>query len=258
MGLKIAVAGKGGAGKTTVCAMLAGVLARAGRKVLLVDLDSNPSLASAVGVPADRARPLVHRADLVAERTAGAGSPGGYFVLNPVVSDIAEKHAIPCGPNLFLLPVGTIESAGEGCFCPQAALVRALISRLVLAEAESVVLDLEAGLEPFGRSVAEGLDLLLVVVEPGMRAVETAARIAGLARATDIRRLGFVANKVRPENASVLAGKMAAAGLPVDVRLEYNPALASLDLEGRSIIDCTDDDFERQALGLLRRCDAER
>ncbi|MBI5905383.1 MAG: FAD-dependent oxidoreductase, partial [Deltaproteobacteria bacterium] len=162
-GLKIAVGGKGGAGKTTVCALLAGILARAGHTVLLVDLDSDPNLASALGFPPDAALPIVHRRELIAERTGSAGEPGGMFVMNPGVSDIAERFALKRTEKVFLLPVGTIETGGEGCFCPQAAFAKALLRKLSLSRDESLVLDLEAGLESFGRALVEGLDLLLIV-----------------------------------------------------------------------------------------------
>ena len=251
MGLKVAVAGKGGSGKTTVSALLSSLLARSGEKVLLVDLDSDPNLASAVGVDARQARPLVHRGDLVAERTGSSGQPGGFFILNPTVSDLVDRFAIPCAGGIALLPVGTIENAGEGCFCPQAAFVKALVRRIVLAEGESVVLDLEAGLEPFGRSAVEGMDLLLVVVEPGMRSVETAKRIATLSAGLGIRRIGIVANKVHPGNLPALEERLREAGLPVDVRLGFSDALASRDLAGASILDCGDSGFESDVVRLL-------
>src|SRR4030066_205659 len=83
MGLKIAVAGKGGSGKTTVSVLLAKILAEDGQKVLLVDLDSDPNLANALGIPSGGAPPLVERRDLIAERTGSPRTPGGTLLLNP-------------------------------------------------------------------------------------------------------------------------------------------------------------------------------
>ncbi|MBI5342281.1 MAG: AAA family ATPase [Deltaproteobacteria bacterium] len=134
MGLKIAVAGKGGSGKTTVAVLLAKILSEDRRKVLLVDLDSDPNLASALGIPAGGAPPLVHRKELVAERTGSTGEPGGMFLLNPRVGDLIDAHAMRLSDRVSLLPVGTIESAGEGCFCPQTAFVRALLRQLAHPE----------------------------------------------------------------------------------------------------------------------------
>ncbi len=251
MGLKIAVAGKGGSGKTTVCALLGRILAEAGQTVLLVDLDSDPNLAGAVGVPAASALPLVHRRELIAERTGSEGTPGGMFLLNPNVSDIAARYAVRAADRLFLLPVGTIEAAGEGCFCPQTAFVRALIRRLVLGAGESLVLDLEAGLESFGRSAVEGLDLLLAVVEPGMRSVETARRILAMAPALGVRSARVVGNKIRPPDRRRLEDRLAGAGLRLDLILSHDGELLRRDLAGEPVLDHRDEAFERGVAGLL-------
>ncbi|MGE5698797.1 MAG: AAA family ATPase [Deltaproteobacteria bacterium] len=251
MGLKIAVAGKGGSGKTTVSVLLSKILSDDGQKVLLVDLDSDPNLANALGVPSGSAIPLVKRADLIAERTGSTGEPGGMFILNPKVSDIAATHALKCHGGVSLLPIGTIESAGEGCFCPQTAFVRALVRRLVLAKDESVILDLEAGLEAFGRAAVEGLDLLLIIVEAGMRSVETAKRILAMVPALGIRNARIVANKVRPASLPALRRQLSGEGLSADVVLAYSDELALRDLEGRSVFDYVDKDFEGAARAIL-------
>jgi CO dehydrogenase maturation factor len=247
MGLKIAVAGKGGSGKTTISVLLAKILSEDGQKVLLVDLDSDPNLANALGVPAGAASPLVHRKELVAERTGSTGEPGGMFLLNPSVVDLIESHALKVTDRVSLLPVGTIESAGEGCFCPQTAFVRALVSKVVLGKDESVILDLEAGLEAFGRAVVEGLDLLLIVVEPGMRSVETAKRILRMLPDLGIRSARIVANKVRPGNLALLARQLSENGLSADIVLAYSDELVARDLDGRSVFDYLDSRFEEEA-----------
>lgn len=252
MGLKIAVAGKGGAGKTTVCVLLAGILSRAGQRVLLVDLDSDPNLAAALGLPPDAALPIVRRGELIAERTGSAGGPGGLFRLNPDVSDIAEKFAVARTERVFLLPVGTIEAGGEGCFCPQAAFVKSLLRRVILREDDSLVLDLEAGLESLGRAVVEGLDALWIVVEPGMRSLDTARRILAMGASLGVRTIRVVANKVRPENREALERAMREAGIPLDLILSHHEELARRDLEGAGVFDFTDPVFERDAVPALR------
>jgi CO dehydrogenase maturation factor len=243
VGLRIAVAGKGGSGKTTVSVLLGRVLSEEGHAVLLVDLDSDPNLASALGMR-DGPAPLVRRKDLVAERTGATGEQGGMFVLNPDVSDLIGSHALRFSERISLLSVGAIEKAGEGCFCPQTAFVRALIGRLVLRSNESMVLDLEAGLEAFGRSAVEGLDLLLVVIEAGMRSAETARRILAMVPATGIRNVRVVANKVRPGTLETLRRRLAEHGVPVDLVLAYSEELERRDLEGRSVFDHSDPGFD--------------
>jgi CO dehydrogenase maturation factor len=251
VGLKVAVAGKGGSGKTTVAVLLAGALSRAGGKVLLVDLDSDPNLAQALGIPAESAVPLVSRKDLVAERTGSTGEPGGMFLLNPRVSDIAGTYALSAGGGIHLLPVGTVEAAGEGCFCPQTAFVKTLVGRLVLERDENVVLDLEAGLEAFGRSAVEALDLLVVVVEPGMRSVDTARRILSLAPTAGVANVAIVANKAGPGDREALARRLSEAGMTPDAWLAHAPELARRDLAGEPILDYVDAGFEASARRLL-------
>ena len=252
MGLRIAVGGKGGAGKTTVCALLAGILSRAGHKVLLVDLDSDPNLAAALGFPPGTALPIVHRKELIAERTGSTGEPGEMFLLNPNVSDIAERFALRRTETVYLLPIGTIEAAGEGCFCPQSAFVKALLRRLILGKGEDLILDLEAGLESFGRAVVEGLDLLWIVIEPGMRSVETARRILKMSSSLGVRNVRVVANKVRAESRDVLSQAMREAGIPMDLVLPFREELARRDLEGAGVFDFEDPVFEEEALRAIR------
>ncbi len=250
MGLRIAVAGKGGSGKTTVSVLLAKALADTGARVLLVDLDSDPNLAGALGLPP--ASPLVRRKDLVAERTGSGGEPGGMFILNPRVADLIGTQAVRCTDRIALLSVGAIENAGEGCYCPQTAFVRSLVHSLVLEKEESVILDLEAGLEAFGRAAVEGLDLLLVVVEPGMRSLETAGRILRMVPGLGIRNARIVANKVREGNSDSFSRRLKEEGLAADVTLAYSEELSGRDLEGRSILDYTDSTFEGGILKIVR------
>jgi CO dehydrogenase maturation factor len=174
------------------------------------------------------------------------------FLLNPRVSDIVEKFALKRTERIFLLPVGTIEMAGEGCFCPQAAFVKALVRRLVLDDGESLLLDLEAGLESFGRSVVEGLDLLLIVVEPGMRSLDTARRILAMASSLGVRAIRVVANKVRPENIETLRDRMRENGVPLDLTLPYREEFARRDLDGTGVFDFADPVFEADALRMLQ------
>lgn len=244
MGLRIAVAGKGGSGKTTVSVLLAKVLSGDGARVLLVDLDSDPNLASALGLPSPA--PLVRRKDLVAERTGSTGEPGGMFILNPRVADLVGSQAVRCTDRIALLSVGAIENAGEGCYCPQTAFVRSLVQSLALEKEDTVILDLEAGLEAFGRSAVEGLDLLLIVVEPGMRSVETAKRILRMVPPLGIRNTRIVGNKVRPEILEPFRRMLEKEGLAADIVLPHNGRIALRDLEGRSLLSLTDPSIENE------------
>jgi CO dehydrogenase maturation factor len=94
-----------------------------------------------------------------------------------------------------LLVLGAVERAAGGCACPESVLLKSLVSHLVLHQGEVVILDMEAGIEHLGRGTAMGVDLMLTVVEPGQRSVETAARVRQMSTDLGIDRFGVVLNK---------------------------------------------------------------
>ncbi len=147
---KIAVAGKGGVGKTTFSALLAYSLVAAGETVYAIDADPNPTLGQALGFPEEllaKLIPIIAMKDLVEERTgARPGESGAYFRLNPRVDDIPERFAVS-HRGIRLLQMGSVKGAGAGCVCPENSMVKALVTHLVLRERETVLLDMVAGLD---------------------------------------------------------------------------------------------------------------
>ena len=197
--MKIAIAGKGGVGKTTLSAALARLYRDEGRNVLAIDADSNPNLAAALGIPVQGITPLSEQKDLVEERTkAKLGGFGTIFKLNPRVDDIAQKYAVE-HENIKLLIMGTVKLGESGCACPANVLVKSLLTHLLLTEKDVVICDMEAGVEHLGRGTAKAVDAMIVVVEPGRRSVETANHIYELAQHLGVTRVYTVGNKVRTE-----------------------------------------------------------
>ncbi|GAB4246072.1 MAG: carbon monoxide dehydrogenase accessory protein CooC [Thermoleophilia bacterium] len=230
--MKLAVTGKGGVGKTTLAGTMARVLAEQGYKVLAVDADPDANLASALGIPADVAReivPIAEMKDLIAERTgAEPGSMGGFFKINPRVDDIPDELSVRLD-GIRLMVMGTVKEGAGGCVCPESVLLRSLIRHLLLRRKEAVVLDMEAGIEHLGRGTAEGVDAMLVVVEPGARSARTAGAIRRLAEDIGVRNLFVVLNKVPPEDLeSVLA---LLEGYEVLGSLPYSDEVRRADLE---------------------------
>ncbi len=139
--MKIAVSGKGGVGKTTLSAMLAGTLALRGRRVIAIDADPDANLASALGVaPGEQPTPVAEMRELIAQRTGATDGYGGYFKLNPKVDDIPETYARQIG-SIRLLVLGGISRGGGGCLCPASALVKALVTHLVLGKGDAIGMD---------------------------------------------------------------------------------------------------------------------
>lgn len=199
--MKIAVAGKGGVGKTLISGTLARFYARSGYRVLAVDADPAMNLAYAIGIPFEASSkiiPIAENTALIEERTgAKPGSAFGiFFSLTPTVDDIADKYGVIGPDGVRLLVMGTIRSGGSGCSCPANSLVSALIRHITLRKGDIVVMDMEAGLEHLGRATARGFDALLCVVEPSAPSIETAIRIRDLAYDINIRRVIFVGNKI--------------------------------------------------------------
>jgi CO dehydrogenase maturation factor len=128
-GVKIAIGGKGGVGKTTVCAVWAQLLAGDGFDVLAIDADPNTNLASALGIVSEQSpEPLINMKELIAERTGTTkDAVGAYFKLNPKVSDLPEKYSLEVN-GLKLLVLGGITQAGAGCACPEGAFLKALLT----------------------------------------------------------------------------------------------------------------------------------
>lgn len=238
MGLKIAVAGKGGVGKTTLVGALARLWARDGLKVIAVDADPAAHLHMILEIPSESVpMPISSELDLIEERTGarpGAKS-GPFFRLNPRVDDIPEKYSKVGADGVRLLVLGTIRSAGSGCFCPENAILRGLLEHVILEKDEAVLVDMEAGLEQFGRSTCRGVDLMLVVVEPGVKSVDTASRIIELSREMGVKRIAIVANRVRNTAEREAVVKMLdLRSLELTHSIPYSSALAKAEMLGIS------------------------
>lgn len=206
--MKIALAGKGGAGKTTIAAWLGDHLARTGKNVWLVDADTALSLGQASGLdPAKLPVPLAAREDLVRQRIGQ-----GMLHLTPEVADLPEALSVPLplgGPacpnggghpgcttgEKRLLVMGTVPGAGGGCACAANTLLKAVLAELVLARDEWVLVDLEAGVEHLGRGTVASVDALIVVSEPSLRALSTGAEVARMARDLGIPRQVLALNR---------------------------------------------------------------
>ena len=240
--MKVAVAGKGGVGKTTISGVLARLMARRGSKVLAIDADPAMNLWVSLGIPKEALAniiPLSENEDLIEERTgARPGSIGAVFSLTPKVSDIAEKYGIKGPDGVTLLVLGTVKAAGGGCMCPANALLKALLRHLLLDRKDVVIVDMEAGLEHLGRGVVKGVDALLAVVEPSYRAIETAAKVKKLAQDLGVKRIYAVGNKIgRAEEELFIRRETEKAGLDLLAAIPLDQAVPQAELAGLSPID---------------------
>ncbi len=240
-GQRILVAGKGGVGKTTLSAALCLLGAAEGRRVLAVDQDAQQNLAYSLGYPPEKAsmlRPITQELDYVEEKVGArpGGGWGGIIGLNPDVSDVAERFGVRIKDNLHLLVMGGVVQASTGCLCPENSMLGALVRFLNSREDDLIVMDAQAGLEPFGRTVAEGFGTALVVSEPTFNSLQVAARVERLSRELGMKRVDLVLNKCHGKEDLDKVGRYIPEAafdhvheLPLDpVVLEYEPDVSRI------------------------------
>ena len=242
--MKIAVTGKGGVGKTTFAATLARLYAAEGRPVLAADVDPDANLGLALGFDEetlDSIVPISKMRKLVEERT-GANANNQFYHLNPKVDDIPDKYGKVCN-GVRLLVLGTVETGGGGCVCPEHVMLKRIINNLVLRREDVVILDMEAGLEHLGRGTTEGVDAFIVVIEPGARSVQTYKNVSDLG----VSQVKVVANKVRnEEDEAFILDRIPQEDLLG--MIHYNTEVIDADRQGKSPYD-----FSEAVTGEIRK-----
>lgn len=233
--MKIAVTGKGGVGKTTVAAALCFAFAEKGYTVVAIDADPDANLASALGIPAEiHPTPISALPDLIEERTgARPGTSGGLFKLNPKVDDLPEKLWVEHN-GIRLMVMGAVKKGGGGCVCPESILLKSLVQHLLLYRKEVVIMDMEAGVEHLGRATAQAVNHFMVVLEPGMRSIETARQIRKLAHDIGISSVYGIGNKIRRQSDRDFF-REAADDIPMLAYIDYDEQIIESDLTRRSI-----------------------
>ncbi len=239
--MKIAISGKGGVGKTLLAALLAGTFAESGYSVIAIDADPDANLASMLGFPdADKVTPISEMKELIEERTeTKSGQAGLYFKINPRVDDIPEKYSVK-HDGMRLLVMGSVKKGGTGCYCPENALLSALLAHLLIARDEVVILDMAAGIEHLGRGTASAVDKLIVVVEPGKGSIETAYRIEKLANDIGLKNIALVGNKIHSQSerefiTSRLKGFNFLGFIP------YDQAVVQAEIDNLPLLDASQD-----------------
>lgn len=238
--MKLAISGKGGVGKTTISALIASALKANGHRVIAIDADPDSNLLACMGYPRpESVRPLVEMKDLIEERTGvKPGTVGGMFKLNPRVDDIPDRYAVDIN-GIKVLVAGTVKKGGSGCYCPENAFVRTLVSHLLLDKDMALVLDMEAGVEHLGRGTIEAVDRLLVVVEPGRRSVETALRIKKMAGDIGLKRINAIGNKIRSKSDKAFL-KKTLSDIEFVGFVPYDESLHDAEIDGKSVVGASE------------------
>ena len=237
--MKIAISGKGGVGKTLLAALLSKMFAESGSSVIAIDADPDANLAATLGFPhPEEITPISELSALIEERTGvKPGQAGTFFKLNPKVDDLPENYSVKLD-GIRLMAMGRIKRGGTGCYCPEGALLQALLTHLLVQRDEVVILDMEAGIEHLARGTAKAVDKLIVVVEPGRRSIETALNISKLAQDLGLPNIAVVGNKLQNESekefiVSNLPGFEFLGFIP------YDQAIVEADLANLPLLDAS-------------------
>ena len=241
---KIAVCGKGGSGKSVVARLLADGLRERGHRVLVVDADeSNTGLHRMLGFenpPSPIIGLLGGKQKLEEEIEARIRAGESEMTLDLMreempVANIPPEYIMETD-GIKLVTIGKIMMALEGCACPMGIVSRSFLKKLRLEPDEVAVVDLEAGVEHFGRGVETSIDCVLVIVEPSIDSLEIAERISQLSSQIEIADVWVVLNKITSEEiAARLTDYLDKRDIGIIGAIHQDPEIFESCLEGRPL-----------------------
>ncbi|HHW43307.1 AAA family ATPase [Desulfofundulus thermobenzoicus] len=235
MAFTIAIAGKGGTGKTTLAALIIRQLIRSGKgPVLAVDADANANLNEALGIEVeDTIAELMARVNNNLEPLP-AGMTKDQYVAFRVHQSLAE------GDDVDLLVMGGPE--GPGCYCYVNNLVRGFMQELS-QNYPYVVMDNEAGLEHLSRRTTQNVDVLFVSSDASARGIRSAGRVKELVEslALEIKKLYLVVTRVNNDSIAALQDEIQRTGLELIGTIPNDQQVFEYDLRGKPLVELPDD-----------------
>jgi CO dehydrogenase maturation factor len=231
----IAIAGKGGTGKTTVAALLIKFISQKGL-VLAVDADPSTNLNQALGLPLEESRTVGGIREKMAEDISkgrlSPTIPKQEYLFGKIVESLAESKGFD------LLAMGRPE--GPGCYCAPNEFLRVSLDKLVKDyKYNYIVMDCEAGMEHISRQTTKDVDVLLIMSDPTIKGVITATRMKKLIDElrTKVGKIGFIINRVRGELSPEIKKTIEESGLQVIAMIPEEPDMAGLEMNGRPVTE---------------------
>lgn len=231
----IAIAGKGGTGKTSVASLLIKFLSQKGL-VLAVDADPSTNLNQALGLPLDDSKTVGRiREKMTEDVSKGRFSPSiskPEYLFSKIVESLAESKGFD------LLAMGRPE--GPGCYCASNEFLRAALDKLVKDyKYNYIVMDCEAGMEHISRQTTRDVDVLLIMSDPTIRGVTVAARMKDLIGElrSNVGKVELIVNRVKGELSPEIKKIIDEFGLQVIALIPEDPDIAGLEMKGRPVTE---------------------
>ncbi len=224
----IAVAGKGGTGKTTLSGLLIRTLVqRKGGKILAIDADPSSNLHLVLGMP------LPQTVGDIREDARSGVAPGQT---RQDFLSYAVRMALEEGDDFDFLAMGRPE--GQGCYCAANHMLRSIMDGINNGY-DWVVMDNEAGMEHLSRRTTRDVDHLLLVSDASLRGLVAAETMVGLSKELEInvRHAYLVINRVQGELSPALRAKAETLGVPLLETLPYDPQVVEFDSQGRPLVE---------------------
>lgn len=235
---KMAVCGKGGTGKSTLTALLADVLRREGYTVLVIDSDeSNLGLSRLLGLETP-STPLI---SLLERFSMGDRKPDASWLEAARISlESIPREFIVSAPRMKFLTVGKIIDPFQGCACQMADLARDFVQKIALGIKEIMLIDMEAGIESFGRGIERGVDTVLTIVEPSFDSLALAEKIRYMAEGIGISAIQAILNKIpSPETEEKLREELENKQMKVAGAVYLDPQISQAGFTGKKLPDNT-------------------
>lgn len=245
MAFVIALAGKGGTGKTTIAGLTVRyIIARKKMPVLAVDADSNSCLNEVLGVDVHATIGKLREESLQTIRS-GADRPGGMSMEQ--IFDYQVQQSLIESKGFDLMVMG--RSEGPGCYCAANNIIRKYTDKLSETY-PYVVIDNEAGMEHLSRRTTHKVNLLLIVSDPSVRGIQTAKRINGLIDELqlEIDRRVVIINRVSGNEGAELKNLAEEAGLQVVGFIPQDEEIFTFDLQGKPIFQLPDNSMAVKGL----------
>lgn len=246
MTVQIAVAGKGGTGKTSFCALLIRYLIEKKKTpVLAVDADANANLNEALGLKIESETV----SELIAKTKEIRGIPEGMS--QEVYIEYKLNAALSEGKNVDLLVMGGPE--GPGCFCFPNNILRKYLDKLTKGY-KYIVMDNEAGLEHISRRTTQDVDFLFVISDNSARSVRSAGRVNELVKQikTNVKNIYLIVTKATPEDVESLKEEIGKTGLKLAGIIPNDPMITEYDVKSRPLFELPADSSAVKAVyGIL-------